>query len=59
MTRWRVGFDANATYALSNIGEEAKEAVPALMQALQDEDISVSATGAPEALKTVKEYESR
>ena len=37
-------FCANAIYALSDIGEEAKDAALTLMQALQDEDVRVSAT---------------
>lgn len=37
-------FCANAIYALSDVGEEAKDAALTLMQALQDEDVRVSAT---------------
>ena len=53
---------ANATEALSNIGEDA---VPALIQALQDQDVRINAVqalgkiGTPEALKAVEEYQSQ
>jgi HEAT repeat protein len=57
----------NAARALGSIGEDAKDAVPALIQVLQDPNEwvckgvakALGSIGTPEALKAVKEYESR
>lgn len=57
-----------AAYALGKIGEDAKDAVPVLIQALQNDHnvrgrdnatIALEKIGTPEALKAVKEYQSR
>jgi len=57
-----------AAYALGKIGQDAKDAVPALIQALQNDHnirgrdsatIALEKIGTPEALKAVKEYQSR
>ena len=55
----------NAASTLGSIGEGAINAVPALVQALKDQDVRRNAAtaliriGTPEALKAVEEYESR
>jgi HEAT repeat protein len=57
----------NAASTLGSIGEGAVNAVPTLVQALKDQDQDVrrnaatalGSIGSPEALKAVKEYESR
>jgi HEAT repeat protein len=57
----------NAARALGSIGEDAIDAVPALIQVLQDPNEwvckgvakALGSIGTPEALKAVKEYESR
>ena len=56
-----------AAVTLGEMGPEAKDAVPALIQLLQDQssDVRLNAAvalkniGTPEALKAVKEYQSR
>ena len=58
---------SNAAIALGRIGGGAVDAVPALIQLLQDQssDVRLNAAvalkniGTPEALKAVKEYQSR
>jgi len=62
---WTVRY--RAAQALGEIGEGAKDVVPALIQALQDQDDRVRALaaetleriGTPEALKAVEEYQSQ
>ena len=55
----------NAASTLGSIGEGAVNAVPALVQALKDQDVrrnaatALGSIGTPEALKAVKEYESQ
>ncbi len=57
-----------AAYALGKIGKDAKDAVPTLIQALQNDHnargrdsatMALGQIGTPEALKAVKEYQSR
>ena len=62
-----MGVRSRAASALGRIGGGAVDAVPALIQLLQDQssDVRLNAAvalkniGTPEALKAVKEYESR